>query len=173
MKYQQIYTDEDWYGNAHQGRCPGTRLYPQYKGWLKGKILDIGCGRGHTVELLRQEGFVCDGIDQVNINQDMLVGDITKPLCLDSENYTTCLCIDVIEHIPEEIIEGLFDNFKLFDRQIFSIHNGPSVYKGEELHVNKKSFDEWEQVVRQHFNLLDKKIIHVQQILFHTSLKKE
>ena len=41
MDYQQIYTDEDWYGNAHIGRCPGNRLYPQYKSWLKGKILDV------------------------------------------------------------------------------------------------------------------------------------
>lgn len=171
MNYQQIYTDEDWYGNADQGRCPGTRLYPQYKGWLKGKILDIGCGRGHTVELLRREGFVCDGIDQVNVNQDMLVGDITKTLCIDSEDYTTCLCIDVIEHIPEEIIEGLFNNFKLFDVQIFSIHNGPSVYKGVELHVNRKPFDVWRSILSQHFNIIQEITIHNEQVLYYSKSK--
>lgn len=168
MDYQQIYTDEDWYGNANKGRCPGNRLYPQYKDWLKGKILDIGCGRGHTVELLRREGFECDGIDLININQDMLVGDITKPFCFDIENYTTCLCIDVIEHIPEEIIEGLFDNFKQFDRQIFSIHNGPSVYKGEELHVNKKPFDTWRSDLSQHFNIIHEIVIHKEQTLYYS-----
>ena len=171
MDYQQIYTDEDWYGNAHQGRCPGNRLYPQYKDWLVGKILDIGCGRGHTVELLRREGFICDGIDQININQNMMVGDITKPLCIDGEDYTTCLCIDVIEHIPDDILDGLFDNFKLFDKQIFSIHNGPSVYKGEELHVNRKPFDEWRSKLSQHFNITHEITIHEEQMLYHSNTK--
>lgn len=172
MDYQKIYENERWYGDAKQKRCPGNRLYPVYKDWLDNPILDIGCGRGHTVELLRVESYDCDGIDQVKINSDMMVGDITRPLDL-KKSYNTCLCIDVIEHITDDVLIGLLNNFKLFNKQIFSIHNGPSIYKGEELHVNKKSFDEWEHVVKQHFNLLDKKIIHKEQILFYTDLKPE
>jgi len=169
MNYQEIYEKEHWYGDAHQGRCPGNRLFPIYKNWLSNPVLDIGCGRGHTVELLRKEGYDCDGIDQIKINPDMLVGDVTKPLGLEKK-YNTCLCIDVIEHITDDILEGLFENFKLFNTQIFSIHNGPSIYKGEDLHVNRKSFDEWDSIVSKHFNLMNKKIIHHEQILFHTEI---
>ena len=171
MDYQKIYINESWYGNANKGRCPGTRLYPQYKGWLKGKILDIGCGRGHTVELLRREGFKCDGIDQVKINQDMFVGDVSQPRCLDSVNYSSCLCIDVIDHITDVIIDGLFDNFKLFDKQIFSIHNGPSIYKGVELHVNRKPFDTWRSILSRHFNITHEITIHKEQVLYHSNTK--
>lgn len=167
INYQKIYEEADWYGNANIDRCPGNRLFPYYKSWIKSPILDLGCGRGHTVEILRQKGFECDGIDQININPDMMVGDITRPLTL-NKKYECCLSMDVIEHIPDSILQGLFDNFKLFNYQIFSIHNGSSIYNGEELHINKKTFDDWRILISKQFNIINEVKIHEQQVLYYT-----
>ena len=66
--YQRIYEQHDWYGDAEQGRCPGVRLLPLYQSWLEGSVVDLGCGRGHTVQAIRELDFRCDGIDQVKIH---------------------------------------------------------------------------------------------------------
>ncbi len=90
--YQQIYDDNPWYGNADQGRCPGVRLLPEYQDWLISPVLDMGCGRGQTVEQLRSDGYEADGIDQVEIHPGMRVGDITQPL-EQMDRYNSVVCI--------------------------------------------------------------------------------
>ena len=61
-------------------------------------MLDLGCGRGHTVEKLREMGFQASGIDQVCCHPEMQVGDITSPI-KDIEQYGSVVCIDCIEHL--------------------------------------------------------------------------
>lgn len=168
--YQNIYETEDWYGNAEIDRCPGVRLFPLYKEWLAGKVMDIGCGRGHTVHHLRENGFEADGIDQIDLGNDMLVGDITRPLDL-AGKYQTALCIDVIEHIPDDGVMRLFENFKQVDRQAFSIHNGESICNGEDLHINKKPFDEWRRIIEGQFNLVKEIQTNPEQMLYLTSTR--
>ena len=161
--YQRIYEQHDWYGDAQQGRCPGVRLLPRYKHWLHGSVLDLGCGRGHTVQSIRELGLECEGIDQVKIHPDMRVGDITAPLPCD---YDTALCIDVIEHIPEESLPGLFRNLANAHRQIFSIHNGPSPMEGKELHITRKSFAQWRRILEPLFEISEEITIHEEQQLY-------
>ncbi len=168
--YQEIYEQHQWYGNAHEDRCPGVRLIPEYQEWIQSRVLDLGCGRGHTVEKLRELGFEADGIDQIQIHPDMQVGDISKPLN-DMERYNSVTCIDCIEHLYEEQVIGLFDNMKRVERQAFSIHNGPSNDTGQELHVNRLDFTEWHRLISQHFDIAAALKIHDQQMLYLTKRK--
>ena len=168
--YQKIYDDNPWYGDAEEGRCPGVRLLPEYQDWLLEPIFDLGCGRGQTVEHLRGLGLQADGIDQIRKNPDMRVGDITKPIS-DIGAYNSVVCIDCIEHLYEDQVLGLFENMKHVKRQAFSIHNGESTGTGQELHVNRRSFQDWAILIRKHFDIAAAVEVHKEQMLYLTQSK--
>ena len=168
--YQKIYDDNPWYGDAEQGRCPGVRLLPQYRDWLIGPVMDLGCGRGQTVEHLKSQGFEATGIDQIRKNPEMRVGDITQPIS-DIARFKSVVCVDCIEHLYEAQVLGLFENMKQVERQAFSIHNGESTGTGQELHVNRKSFDEWSKLIEEHFVIHQAIEIHPEQMLYLTRSK--
>jgi cyclopropane fatty-acyl-phospholipid synthase-like methyltransferase len=149
-----------------------VRLLPQYKDWLIDPVLDLGCGRGQTVEHLRRLGLSADGIDQITINPKMRVGDITRPI-QDLGNYHSVVCVDCIEHLYEDQLLGLFENMKQVKRQAFAIHNGESTGTGQELHVNRKSFDEWSALIKQHFEIVETITISFEQMLYLTQSKSE
>jgi SAM-dependent methyltransferase len=168
--YQKIYDENPWYGDADEGRCPGVRLLPQYQDWLIGPVIDLGCGRGHTVERLRELGFEASGIDQISKHPDMLVGDITKPI-KNLSRFQTAVCVDCIEHLYDEQVHGLFANMKQVQRQAFSIHNGESTGTGQELHVNRRPFAQWRKIIERNF-VIEKEIeLHGKQMLYLTSSK--
>lgn len=168
--YQRIYEESDWYGNSALDRCPGTRLFPLYEKWLGKRVIDLGCGRGDTVELLNRSGFDASGVDQVHCAENMLRGDITLPLEFASE-FDTALCIDVIEHLTDDQVKGLSHNLLATENQVFSIHNGSSIYKGTELHINRKPFTEWNNILELDFEILDEELVHREQKLYHTRPK--
>lgn len=165
--YQTIYDDNPWYGNADEDRCPGVRLMPDYQDWLVGPVIDLGCGRGHVVQKLREAGFEAEGIDQIVCNPDMRVGDITRPIH-DIENFKSAVCIDCIEHLYEDQVIGLFENMQHTQRQAFSIHNGESTGTGQELHVNRKDFIDWTKLIREYFEIASAIQIHENQVLYLT-----
>lgn len=165
--YQKIYDENPWYGDADQGRCPGVRLLPQYQDWLLEPVMDLGCGRGQAVTAIRQLGLQANGIDQIESNPEMQVGDITQPIQNLAE-FTSVVCVDCIEHLYDDQVAGLFENFKKVKRQAFSIHNGESTGTGQELHVNRKSFDEWYELISKHFEIVKVIPITDEQMLYLT-----
>lgn len=168
--YQKIYDENPWYGDAEQGRCPGVRLLPHYEEWLLEPVLDLGCGRGQTVEHLQASGMQAEGIDQIQNNPAMRVGDITKPIA-DISQFQSVVCVDCIEHLVDEQVIGLFENMKSVKRQAFSIHNGESTGTGQELHVNRKSFQDWAVLIRKHFDIAAAIEISHEQMLYLTQSK--
>lgn len=168
--YQKIYDENPWYGDAEQGRCPGVRLLPHYREWLIEPVMDLGCGRGQTVEHLRSLGMQADGIDQIKKHPGMRVGDITQPIS-GLEEFNSVVCVDCIEHLYEPQVLGLFANMRQVKRQAFSIHNGPSTGTGQELHVNRKSFSEWSKLIAEHFEIADEIQISPEQMLYLTMNK--
>ncbi len=168
--YQRIYDENPWYGDAHQGRCPGVRLLPQFWQWLLSPVLDLGCGRGHTVDALREMGMVAEGIDQISNNSTMRVGDITRPIS-DMEKFNSIVCVDCIEHLYPPQVAGLLENMKRVQRQAFSIHNGESTGTGQELHVNRLNFDRWRKLIEPNFEIVSEIEIMPEQMLYLTQSK--
>lgn len=168
--YQTIYDQNAWYGNADEDRCPGVRLLPDYQDWLVGPVIDLGCGRGHVVQKLREAGMQAEGIDQIICNPDMRVGDITRPID-DIGSFKSAVCMDCIEHLYEDQVVGLFENMQRTERQAFSIHNGESTGTGQELHVNRKDFIDWTKLIREYFEIASAIQIHENQVLYLTRAK--
>ena len=82
------------------------------------------------VTAIRQLGLQASGVDQIESNPEMQVGDITQPI-ENIEMFASIVCIDCIEHLYDDQVAGLFENFKKVDRQAFSIHNGESTGTGK------------------------------------------
>lgn len=151
--YEDLYNNTD-YGSAELGNCPTVYFFDDFKSWLRGDIIELGCGNGDGVQFIHEAGYVINGIDQVDLNNDMIVGDITQPLDLSA--YNTSICIDVFEHVPDEGITGILKNMAQTKRQVITIHNKKAGFKGadgEQLHINIKPFNEWSKIIAEHLRI--------------------
>ena len=153
--YQKLYEDKKL---KYACRPDNYMLdwFDTYKHWLESPIIDLGCGRGEFVELLKARGYEVTGIDQIDLNNDMLIGDITKPLANMYENKTAT-CFEVFEHIIDDELIGLLENLSKCDKQIISI-NIDSSYQSNykiDLHINIKSFIEWESFINKYLTVYE------------------
>jgi hypothetical protein len=155
--YQNLY-DNTIYGSGAHNCCPGVRDLPKYRRFIQPPVIDVGCGRGDTVDLLRSLGVDAIGIDQITLNNDMLTGDITATQ--DWSIYKTALCIDVLEHITFSRIRQLLLNMAATERQIITVHTGASgtahwthTKQDVELHITQLTFAEWDEVIGQHLTI--------------------
>lgn len=81
-------------------------------------ILDVGCGRGEWLELLRDEGFQARGVDlnRVLVDQcqqygfDVVLGDVISHLkSLPDASVGAVTGFHIIEHLPFDVLVNLFD----------------------------------------------------------------
>jgi hypothetical protein len=171
--YQILYEDPALrYGDSEADRCPGTRYFPRYSHWLKGRIIDLGCGRGDTVHMMREAGFFAHGIDQVDLDNDMIVGSILDPINMSP--YDTATCLDVFEHLHDEELLKLVENMKQAERQVITVHMGESQEAGYpvELHVNIKTKDEWWDFLTQHFTIRNQIVLGADRLVYLTERKQ-
>ncbi len=90
------------------------REYIQYfKTELKAPVLDLGCGRGEFLELLKEAGIPGKGVDSNqemvkkcrDLGLDVSQGDLLKFLLAQAENSLGGIfCSQTIEHLPPEIL---------------------------------------------------------------------
>lgn len=150
--YQKIYDSKDLnYGSAEHDRCPGTRFLSQYIAHLESPIIDLGCGTGDTVRKLQDNGYVVNGMDWIDRGLNHIVCDITEHQ--DLSIYKTAICLDVFEHVYEDRLPGLIRNMQQVERQVITVHCGPSREWGfgRDLHVNIKTGKEWVRLLSAYF----------------------
>lgn len=83
--------------------------------WGVQRVLDYGCGKGKMVESLKNQGYACEGYDPCHPDFDR------RP----TGTFQAVLCIDVMEHIPDEEIAPLLKDIVSFkpDYIYFNIAN--------------------------------------------------
>lgn len=94
--------------------------------YLKGKILEVGCGIGNFTQFLVNYGqvFAIDkNLDSVKETLNLIgekgkvgFGDIEKGEYFFNENFDTIVCINVLEHISNDD-QALRNVFKLLKKQ--------------------------------------------------------
>lgn len=112
-----------------------------FQSYLKGRILEIGCGIGNFTQILTRYGQVW-GIDiskdYVKQTKDLIadkasigLGDIEKgEYFFKDKKFNTIVCINVLEHIENDI-EAIRNMYKLLDESgdlILLIPSHPFLY---------------------------------------------
>lgn len=150
--YQKLYDQTD-YGKADANACPGVRFLPMYRHYIEAPVIDLGCGTGDTVFALREAGIYAEGIDWIDAAPEMGIADITKPQNLSA--FKTALCLDVLEHIPEDKLQAVFDNLAQCEKQVVSTHSGPSNWQGgPELHITQYPPGKWRKLLEARFEIV-------------------
>jgi len=168
--YERIYRELEDYGRAGFNHCPGIRLYPHYKDYISGKIMDLGSGTGGTVEFLRSRGFEAYGLDWIKPRSAFCKkADITRKSKLGRYNIATSF--DVIEHLNNNQVKGLLLNMTACGTQIFTIANNTSVVtlkNGTEidLHINRKPFKVWRGIIMDYFDIVSEIKVRDYQMLY-------
>lgn len=158
--YNGIYENNKWYNNHYLksgSRCLGAKLLEDYKNWLYGSVIDLGCGRGHTVNEIVKLGFKVNGIDIIDLkyieSKYCQSGNVAEPL--DIYSYDTSLCIDVLEHITQDKMFEVLDNMNKTFRQVILVSNMSSCINGIDIHINKKEYDKWHIIISSYFDIKD------------------
>ena len=153
--YQELYEDSKLsYGQSSRDRCPGTRYYSKYRDHLRSPIIDLGCGTGDTVRLMRDDIHEADGIDQIDLDNGMQVGSIIETL--DLSKYLTSVCIDVFEHLYDDELKVLLANMQQTTYQVITVCTCQSREQGYgiDLHVNIKTVSEWEIFINEYLDVI-------------------
>lgn len=136
--YQRLYHTTDY--DVRSSRR-GPAFWESIRDLLVPPVADLGCGRGHFARWAREDGLDCVGIDWVDAGADQ-VADIAAPL--DLTRYHTATAFDVLEHVPDEALDGVLTNLAVPGRWIVTVDNKPSrLWLGRQLHVTRLSWPDW------------------------------
>lgn len=117
-----------------------------------GRLLDIGCGRGEILSYAASLGHTVTGTEIV---ESLIGGDIDGPfdawdIPYEDASFDAVICLDVLEHLlPEDGLATLREMARLTRSCLLvSISNRPSVWDGEEMHINRRPYDDWDADIR-------------------------
>ncbi len=107
-------------------------------------LLDVGAGRGETVNYALSRGLTAFGIEIVPelCNDHILNAPITD---IPFDHVETVTCYDVLEHIPpNELEKGLDELFRVAKKQIYCTVSGNEATRGDDtLHLSIHPVEWW------------------------------
>ncbi len=141
--------------NAHEGHW--IKFFSQIANYLKqnyalSRTLDVGCAKGFLVEALRDLEVNAYGFDISSTAHEEIREDI-KPYCyigsiedpkLYKDSYDMIFCIEVLEHVTEEMALNTIELMcKHTDQILFS--SSPSDFE-EPTHINVQQPEYWDEL---------------------------
>ena len=152
-KYEAAYRDPKY-------RMQGTRKQDCYNAVTNSvidadeRLVDVGCGRGEILDLAEKLGLNATGVEVVPYlidNERVKFGNAWDTKHEDSKFDIVC-CFDVLEHLrPEDTVATLQELKRISGRIILmSANNRSTIKNGVELHINRRGYDEWEQLIKEH-----------------------
>lgn len=121
---------------------------------LSGTLLDVGTGRGETLDMCKDRGIQAAGIEVVPDlieARDNVVYGTSIQIPFSDGFFDYCTCFDVFEHlIEEDLIPTVKEMLRVSKKAIFiSASETPHVYRGRELHISKRPRAKWEELLRE------------------------
>ena len=117
-EYRYFHFEEDFRGPREQVRAKFQDYVAHYRTGLNGPVLDLGCGRGEFLELLRDAGIAGVGVDSNAsmvqkcraMGLDVHTGDLLEFLQSQKEDSLGGIfCSQVVEHLPPDYLMKLLD----------------------------------------------------------------
>ena len=121
-----------------------------YRRFVPTTAVDWGCGAGLHCQALAQLGVHAIGVDAVAVSAplrapdaEIKYADLTQPVppALTFENYDLSLCIDVMEHLPDEDSEAALTNITRGAKLVILSCAPPG--QGGHHHVNERPRRYW------------------------------
>lgn len=152
-KYIKIYgavSDYRMGGTRYQNACLDLKAIEH-----RGSYLDVGCGRG---EMLRFAWL----LDFKRVMGTEVVPELyDKPgvwfaladnMPFEDGEFEVVSCLDVLEHLlPENTVPVLQELDRVTSKALLlTANNKPSNSLGVELHINKRPYEEWDELIREH-----------------------
>lgn len=141
-------------------------------------VIDIGCGRADLANSYYQyvgvdlSSYIIDENKKKFPKQKFFhSGLINLPNKIYSSYYDLCLCLDVLEHLPENSVERCLESLFAIPAGEFllSISCRPSGIlgpKGENLHLTVKDYNYWIIKVSDHAKIKSRKIDYKNKCLY-------
>jgi len=124
---------------------------------VRGGYLDVGCGRGEMIDYAESLGFTpAIGVEMVSqlIDEERVTEGQAHDLPFDDNSVAVATMFDVIEHlIPGDDEAACRELARVAtDHVLLTANNRPSKnHIGQELHINKRPYDEWDALFRKWF----------------------
>ncbi len=154
IKYEKM-----WDRPEYRRHSPAERIMQktiQYLDLKEGDVLlDLGCGSGRAAQLLSNMGVAVTAIDHaVNCLDEGIEVPFVQACLWDLPEDLTSpkgICIDVMEHIPEnripEMLEGFRDRVDTMLFQISTVEDGCGRLINECLHVTVRPTSWWINII--------------------------
>jgi len=150
-KYDLSYTDPS-YKMGHARRFSAEKCID----WILNKTeiqthLDTSAGRGEIVEFMRSKNINSIGTDIVDslLVPDKIIFAWSNDLPFEDKSFDLLTNLDAMEHYLPEQTEEIIEEFCRVTKKYiyFAISNVNSVHKGNDLHINKKPYEEWFKIL--------------------------
>jgi uncharacterized Rossmann fold enzyme len=147
-KYSEMY-QHDGYAMGETRRTAIEAFLPEIDG---ASLLDVGTGRGETLDIARKCGFTtAHGTETVPalLGLDITYG-LLPYLPHSNDAYEVVTCFEVLEHLlPEDVVPALRELARVARRTlIVSTATYSHRVSGVELHPSHRSEDEWLETIR-------------------------
>jgi len=125
--------------------------------------LDVGTGRGETLDWAERRGMLVQGTELVTelCDGERIIYAEMESLPFDDHAFDYVSTFDVVEHLlPENTQQCLDELFRVTKRELcISTNDRPSrLPDGTDLHINIRSRDEWENDLVERVNARGGKI---------------
>lgn len=168
--YQDIY-DGMWmnsnYHNFHMSDC----IMEDVEAFCEQKeiktVLDIGCGPGRAVKMLKSKGFEAKGFDcsskavEFANDEDIVRADL--PDIPFDGRFDLALCTEVLEHVTEELVEKTLHRLRRqAEYAIITIPHQHAGFPGphmEQLHETVHDRKWWREKLQESGKVIDEKTV--------------
>ncbi len=142
-KYQRCYREPSY----RMGKRRLQRMKKDMDSLADGvTVLDVGTGRGETVEYAQNRGLTAMGIEIVPelCTTDVICASITD---IPFETANIVCCYDMLEHLPPESVEkGLDELFRVANDQLFlTVSGNPASMGADDLHLSVHDMLWWNE----------------------------
>jgi ubiquinone/menaquinone biosynthesis C-methylase UbiE len=150
-KYERAYTAENYRHGTNRMKDSQAAVAH----WPPGILLDVGCGRGEWLDYMEGRGFVGYGTEIVPALVENLKQNVqfawAHDLPFDDDTFDWATSWDVLEHIlpgDDELLLGELHRVAVRGFAVSANNRTSKNHLGEQLHINRRPYEEWDELVR-------------------------